>query len=85
MSEKSVFREAWSPENNDVTIIPSLLFLVLWFTPPEVKFDAFGTSKHREGKSQLKKCFCYTYHCIGEIWSSKYKKICHMHFNSVVF
>ena len=42
--EKSVFRETWS-----------LLFLVSWFsTPPEVKFDAFGTSKHREGKSLSK-------------------------------
>ena len=40
--------ESW----NDVTIVPSLLFLVSRFsTPPEVKFDPFGTSKHGEGKS----------------------------------
>ena len=39
----------------DVTIIPSLPFLVSQFcTPPEVKFDAFGTSKHEEGKSLSK-------------------------------
>ena len=36
---------------NDVTIIPSVLFLASRFcTPPEVKFDAFGTSKHRYRK-----------------------------------
>ena len=40
MTEKSVFLE------DDVTIIPSLLFLVSRFcTPPEVKFQDFGTSK----------------------------------------
>ena len=39
MSAKFVFRLAWSP---DVTIVPSLLFLVSRFcTPPEVKFDPF--------------------------------------------
>ena len=55
MTEKSVFREAWSPELTS-TIVTSLLFLVSRFcTPPEVKFDAFGTSKHGEGKSLSKK------------------------------
>ena len=35
----------------------SLLFLVSWFfTPPELKFDVFGTSKHGEEKS-LSNCF----------------------------
>ena len=43
MTEKSVFREAGSPE------ITSPSFPVSCF--PEVKFDAFGTSKHGEGKS----------------------------------
>ena len=42
----------------DVTIVPSPLFLVSRFcTPPEVKFDAFGTSKHGEGKSLSKNFF----------------------------
>ena len=53
-----------------MAVIPSLLFLVSQFcTPPEVKFDAFGTSKHGEGKSLLKKkiCYTYTYQYIGEI------------------
>ena len=37
---------------NDVTIIPSFLFLVPRFcTPPEVKFHVFGTSKHGAKKS----------------------------------
>ena len=41
MSEESVFREAWSPE------MMSQSSPVSWFcTLPEVKFDAFGTSKH---------------------------------------
>ena len=40
MTEKSVFREAWSPE------LTSQSFPVSCFcTPPEVKFDVFGISK----------------------------------------
>ena len=51
----------------DVTIVPSLLFLVSRFcTPPEVKFDAFGTSKHGEGKLLSKIFVCYTSQHIGE-------------------
>ena len=34
---------------------------------PEVKFDAFGTSKHGEGKSLSKIFFCYTYQHIWVI------------------
>ena len=57
MTEKSVFREAWSPEMTS--------FLVSWFcTPPEVKFDAFDTSKHGEGKSLSKIFLYYTYQYI---------------------
>ena len=45
MTEKSFFSrglESW----NDVTIVPSLLcFVSRYCTPPEVKFDTFGTSK----------------------------------------
>ena len=60
--------ESW----NDVTIVPSLLFLVpLFCTPLEVKFDAFGTSKLGEGKSLSKILLCYTYQYIEEIKSSK--------------
>ena len=52
----------------DVTIVPSPLFLVSRLcTPPEVKFDAFGSSKHGKGKSLWKKLFCCTYQHIGEI------------------
>ena len=51
MLEKSVFGEALESQI-DVTIVPSLLILVSRFcNPPEVKFDAFGTSKHEEGNS----------------------------------
>ena len=80
MSEKSVFGgglESW----NDVTIIPSLLFLVARFcTPPEVKFDAFGTSKHGEGIA-VEFFFCYTYQYIGGDLIEQINKICHIHFN----
>ena len=52
----------------DVTIIPSLLFLVSRLcTPPEVKFDAFGTPKHGEGKSLSQIFLFYTYQYIEEI------------------
>ena len=54
ITEKFVFLrslKSW----NDVAIIPSVLFLASWFwTPPEVKFDASGASKHEEGKSLSK-------------------------------
>ena len=72
MSEKFVFR---------VTIVPSVLFLVSRFcTPPEVKFDAFGTSKHEEGKS-LSKNFFLLY--LSVRWGDlieQIKKICPIHF-----
>ena len=52
---KSVFPEAFSSEVTSRSF--SLLFLVSWFfTPPELKFDVFGTSKHGEEKS-LSNCF----------------------------
>ena len=47
---------------------------------PSPCFDAFGTSKHGKGKSLWKKLFCYTYQYIGEIWTRKKKKVCHIHF-----
>ena len=55
MSEKSFFCEAWSPEMTSQSF-PVSCFWSCGFVPhrQEVKFDAFGTSKHREGKSLLK-------------------------------
>ena len=44
-------------------------------TPPEVKFDAFGTSKQGEGNF-----FCYTYQYIGGDLIEQIKKFCHTHF-----
>ena len=62
MAEKSVFREAWSPE------VTSQSFPVSRFcTPPEVEFDSFGSSEHGEGKSLSKIFLCYTYPYIEEI------------------
>ena len=61
MPEKSVFPGTLSPE------MASQSFPVPWFcTLPEVKCDAFGSSKHRQGKS-LSKYFCYFYQNIVEI------------------
>ena len=53
---------SWSLKSwKDVTVIASVLFLVSRFcTPPKVKFDAFGTSKHGEGKL-LSKIFSLLY------------------------
>ena len=56
MTEKSVFREAWSPKMTSQSF-PSPVFGLAVCTPPEVKFDALGTSKHGEGKSLSKKIF----------------------------
>ena len=64
----------------DVTIVPSLLFLVSRFCiPPEVKFDAFGTSKHEEGKSLSKTFFATLISTLGRFHRAN-KKICHIHF-----
>ena len=67
MTEKSGFREAWSPELTSQSFPVSCFWCRGFVPPPEVKFDAFGTSKHGEGKSLSKKNFCYTYQHIGEI------------------
>ena len=79
MAEKSFLRslKSW----NDVTFNPSLLFLVSRFcTPPEVKFDAFGTSKHGKGKWLWKKnAILIT--TLGIFHRGNKKKICHIHFN----
>ena len=67
MTEKSVFLE------DDVTIIPNLLFLVSRFCiPPEVKFHNFGTLKQGAEKSLSKVSFAiYTYQYIAEILLGK--------------
>ena len=79
MTEKSVFREgleSWI----DVTIVPSLLLLVSRFcTPLEVKFDAFGTSKHGERKSLSKNFFATLISTLGR-FNRANKKICFIHF-----
>ena len=62
MSEKSVFREAWSPEMTSQSLPVSY-----FCTPPEVKFDAFGTSKQGEGKSLSKIFFVILISTLGEI------------------
>ena len=63
--------ESW----NDVTIVPSLLLLVSRFcTPPEVKFDTFGTSKHGEGKSLSKNCFAILISTLGRFNLANKKK-----------
>ena len=56
MTEKSVFREAWGPELTSQSFPVSCL-VSRFCTPPEVKFDAFGTSKHGKGKSLWQKLF----------------------------
>ena len=59
----------------DVAIVPSLLFLVSRFcTPPEVKFDAFRTSKHGEGKSLSKFFFATLISTLGRFNRANKKK-----------
>ena len=75
MSEKSVFCKASGPE------MTSQSFPVSWFcTPPEVKFDAFDTLKHRQRKTLSKYLFLLflSVHCGNFI--EQIKKICHIHF-----
>ena len=70
MTEKSVFREAWSPEMTSQSF-PVSCFWSRGFVPHRkwnlTLLDAFGTSKHGKGKSLSKKLFCYTYQYIREI------------------
>ena len=64
MTEKSVFRETWSPE------MTSQSFPVSCFcTLPEVKFDAFGTSI----------VFALLISTLGRFDRAN-KKVCHIHF-----
>ena len=67
MTEKSVFREAGSPE------ITSPSFPVSCF--PEVKFDAFGTSKHGEGKSLSKIFFAILISTLGRFNRANQKSL----------
>ena len=56
-------------KQNDVTIIPSLLFSLVGFcSPQEVKFHVFGSSIHGNGKS-LSKYFVLSLsvHCVHSI------------------
>ena len=71
--------ESW----NDVTILPSLLFLVSRFcTPPEVKYDAFDTSKHGKGNRYRKYIFAILSSTLGRFNRANKKKICHIHFKN---
>ena len=56
MSEHSVFSEARSPEMTSQSFLVSCFWR--FCTPPEVKFEAFGTPKHGEGKSPSN-FFCF--------------------------
>ena len=54
------FCEAWSPEMTSESFPVSC-----FFTPPEMKFDTFGTSKHREGKLLSKDLFAILISTLG--------------------
>ena len=54
-------------------------FGLVFCTPPEVKFDAFGISKHGEGKSLSKNFFATLISTLGR-FNRANKKICHIHF-----
>ena len=55
MSEKSVFPEFKSPKMTSQSF-PVSCFWSRGCTPPEVKVQVFGTSKHGEGKSLFTTC-----------------------------
>ena len=65
MTEESVFREAWSPEMTSQSFLVSCFLVPRFCTPPEVKFDAFGTSKHGERKSLSKIFFAILISTLG--------------------
>ena len=68
---------------NDITIIPGLLFFFFFFcNPPEVKFDTFGTSKHREGKLLSDNFLAILISTLGRAYHAN-KKICHIHFKTL--
>ena len=71
MTEKSVFREAWSPELASQSFPVSCFLVSRFCTPLEVKFDAFGTSKHGEGKSLSKNFFATLISTLGKFnWAN---------------
>ena len=58
---------------------PVSCFLSRGFVPwwaPEVKFDAFGTSKHEEGKSLSKNVFAILISTLGRFNRANKKNIC---------
>ena len=60
--------EIWFKSWNDVTIVPSVLFLVSRFcTPTGREIWRFCTLKHGEGKPLSNIFLCYTYQYIEEI------------------
>ena len=64
MAEKSVLREAWSPEMTSQSLPVSCL-AVLYPTGSEIW--RFWYNKTRERKIAIEKVFCNTYQYIGEI------------------
>ena len=73
MTEKSVFREAWSPEMTSQSF-PVSCSISRFCTPPEVKFDAFDISKLGEGKSLSKKKFAIPISSLGRFNPANKKK-----------
>ena len=70
MTEKSVFREAWSSELTSQSF-PVSCFGVAVLYPTGSEIWRFWHIKTRGRKIAIEKFFCYTYQHIGEIWSSK--------------
>ena len=68
-----------SPSNNLASFPVSLVSR--FCTPPKVKFDAFGTSEHEEGK-KLSKIFLLYLSVPWEDLMEQIKKICQIHFKT---
>ena len=82
-SEKSVFREAWSPEywHHNRSQSPVFGLVVLYPTGSEICY--FWYIKTRERKIAMEKTFLL--HLVAH-WGDlieQIKKICHIHFNSL--
>ena len=80
-TKKSVFCRASSPKMTSQSF-PVSRFGLAVLSPPEVKFDAFGSSKHRERKSPSKYFFAIL---ISALWRfCRANKVCHIHFKPVL-
>ena len=79
MSEKSVFRDASSPEMTSKSFPVSCFLFPQFCTSPEVTFDVFGTSKHGERKSLSNNYFAILISTLETSYRAN-KKNCHIHF-----